>query len=102
MEGKPAVSVKIRDASTGAFIAGGTTLELRLGGTTVARQTFPDSRIADDEELNAGDEAGRYDVVIRKAGYAEWRRTGINVEDSGDCAHRPVTVRLEALLTRAP
>jgi hypothetical protein len=97
--GIPAVTVRVRDAVTGAFIAGDATFIETHDGETKSRQ-LPDDRANDamwliDEFL----EPGTYDLTVRKPGYRDWARVGVRVENDGGPCNRPETVRLEALLS---
>ena len=91
---KPAVSVRIQDARSGAALTG--------PATAVAR----DGAFADTAEVDPGDSwarlaqerAGVYDVTVRKAGYREWTRTGVRARD-GECHVR--TAELVAELAPA-
>jgi hypothetical protein len=91
---KPAVSVRIRDARTGAALTG--------PATAIAR----DGAFADTAEITADDpwarlaleRAGVYEVAVRKAGYREWTRSGVRARD-GECHVR--TAELVAALEPA-
>jgi hypothetical protein len=91
---RPAVAVELRDARTGAA--------LTAPATAVAR----DGAFVDSAEVRAGESSARlaqerpgvYDVTVRKAGYREWKRTGVRARD-GECHVR--TVRLDANLEPA-
>ena len=99
--GIPAVTVRVRDAVTGAFIAGGATLIETHDGETKTRQ-LPDVRANDAMWLVDGFyEPGIYDLTVRKPGYQDWVRNGMRVESDGGPCNRPKTVQLEALLSPA-
>lgn len=91
----PAMRVWIYDAESRIPLMRGAWLILR-------NDTFVDSTegTADwqDYPLEAGnDRHGVVDVVVRRAGYAEWSQLGVHVESDG-C--HPKTVELKALLRR--
>jgi hypothetical protein len=87
---KPAVSVEIWDARSGAVLTG--------PATTVAR----DGAFADSSEIHTGESEARlalerpgvYEVTVRKAGYREWTRTGVRARD-GECHVRTARLRAE-------
>lgn len=87
---RPALSVQLRDARTGAALG--------APATAVAR----DGTFADSAEVWAGESSARlaqerpgvYDVTVRKAGYREWARAGVRVRD-GECHVRTVVLVAE-------
>lgn len=99
--GIDAITVRVRDAATGAYIAGGATLVTRKDSVS-RTTTWADVRARDADAIpSLFFEPGVFDVTVRKAGYQDWARSGVRVEGSGDC-DQPVTVRLEASLERLP
>jgi hypothetical protein len=98
---EPSIAVLVRDDATGAFIGAGATLVQR-DGAFVDSVSFP----ADAPTYNtvplathdALERAGEYTITVRRAGFADWERTGIVVSD-GRCNVR--TVHLTAFLTPA-
>lgn len=99
--GIPSVAVRVRDAATGAYVAGGATLIAR-SAATADTVTLPDNRAVDSQELAGGLGWGTFELVIRKPGYQEWRRSDVRVERSNADRCHPRTERLEATLTRMP
>jgi hypothetical protein len=95
--GRPALAVAVADSLTGAPAAAGATLVARARGGAPADSSTGER---DDQVLYGGGEgAGVYEVMVRKAGYREWRRPAVEVEASGEC--RAVqTVHLTARLAR--
>lgn len=87
---KPAVSVRIRDARSGAALTG--------PGMAIAR----DGAFADTAEITAYDPSARlalerpgvYEVSVRKAGYREWTRSGVRARD-GECHVRTAEIVAE-------
>lgn len=97
--GISAVATRVRDAATGAYIAGGASLVTLKDGES-RTTTWADNRSFDELEIPSKFyDPGLYDVTVRKPGYQDWVRSAIRVENSGVC-DRPITVRLEANLTR--
>lgn len=98
----PSVSVRVRDAATGAFIASGSTLVVTDGAFTDST-AFP----ADTPHLNAlslatpesQERPGNYLVTVRRPGYQTWERANVLVTQ-GACHVR--TVNLTANLTAEP
>jgi hypothetical protein len=91
---RPAVAVQLRDARTGAILAGPATAVARDGAFADSVQVGA----LDSEAWLAQERPGVYDVTVRKAGYREWTRTGVRVRD-GECHVR--TVHLVAELAPA-
>lgn len=92
-EARPAISVEVLDASTGASAAAGATLIARDGAfaDTVVVPDHPGIRSVGV----AHERPGVYTVLVRKEGYYEWSREGVRVRDA-ECHVR--TVELEARL----
>lgn len=100
-EAVPALQVVVSDARTGAPVSGGYTVVARAG-TFVDSVTVPENGGWWDPTQGvslAREHAGRYEVTVRKAGYAGWRRTGV-VVTRDECHVR--TVRLDAWLEPLP
>ncbi|MEW5929824.1 MAG: carboxypeptidase-like regulatory domain-containing protein [Gemmatimonadota bacterium] len=91
---RPAVSVQLRDARSGAALTGPATATAR-DGTYLDTQEIG----ALDSDLRLAQERpGVYEVAVRKQGYREWTRAGVRVRD-GECHVR--TVKLVAELEPA-
>lgn len=94
----PSIVVHVRDSVTGGYIASGATLVLR-DGTFVDSVSIPADEPTYNEiglsTVNSEERAGVYSVTIRRAGYAEWVREGVEVTRD-ECHVR--TVRLTARL----
>jgi hypothetical protein len=88
------ISVDVRDASTQRPIAPGATLVIRDDKQVV------DSVIGGEQARaldGAFERRGVFSIVVRRAGYREWRRDTVRV--TGDICH-VATVRLTAELSR--
>lgn len=100
MEARPALHVVAHDARTGTPLNGGYTVVARTG-SLVDSVTVPENAPHWDPAWGASlahEQAGRYEVTVRRAGYAEWKRSGIEVERD-ECHVR--TVRVDAQLQPA-
>lgn len=100
MEARPALRVVAIDARSGAPFEGGFTVVARAGAH-VDSVTIPESPQWWDPAWGvtlAPERAGRYDVSVRKDGFAEWRKNGVEVTRD-ECHVR--TVKLEARLEPA-
>lgn len=100
-EAVPALHVVVSDARTGAFVSGGYTVVARAGAFADSVSVPEDGGWWDPARgvSLAHERAGRYEVAVRKAGYAEWGRNGVRVTRD-ECHVR--TVRLEARLEPLP
>lgn len=91
-----AVSVRVRDASTGAAAAFGATLVVRDGqyaDSVTGMYPGPDESQA--SFLGAAEERpGTYDVTVRRAGYQTWTRQGLVVKQ-GECAVDGITLDVQ-------
>ncbi|HEV2145926.1 MAG TPA: hypothetical protein VGR37_00770 [Longimicrobiaceae bacterium] len=99
MEARPALHVLVSDARTGAPATGYTVVA--RAGSFADSATVPEAPAHWDPASGvslAHEHAGRYEVTVRKAGYAEWRKSGVEVTRD-ECHVR--TVRLEARLQPA-
>jgi hypothetical protein len=87
------VSIEVKDAVTGAPLEG-VTAEIRDGA-------FVDPSVVVSTSIvnGAGERAGTYSIVIRKAGYRDWTKTGVVV--TADRCHVK-GVRLVAALDPLP
>lgn len=88
--------VYVQDSVTGAWAASGARLltEDAKGVADAGDQyfsAFPADRPELDPQplLGAGERAGTYRVTVRKAGYADWVRTGVRVTED-ECHVRQV------------
>lgn len=93
-----AVEVRVEDAISGQPLAAGSTLLLREGAFVDSVAIPLDATGFDDRPLvtpNSIERAGTYEVIVRRAGYAEWARADV-VVTAGRCNVR--TVRLTAQL----
>lgn len=91
---RPALNVQLRDARTGAALAGPATATARDGTYLDAKEIGT----LESELRLAQERPGVYEVVVRKQGYREWTRAGVRVRD-GECHVR--TVKLVAELEPA-
>jgi hypothetical protein len=92
--------VSVQDSVTGAPTASGAQLIARDGAyadtaTVPPAAPNPDAWVL----LAAGERPGVYVVTVRKAGFATWERTGVEVT-ADECHVRPVA--LTARLQRVP
>jgi hypothetical protein len=95
---EPALTVKVIDDLTGENISAGATLIAR-DGDFVDSVTVPvDEPVLDARGVSMSGTAerpGTYDVTVRRAGFADWQRDGVQVAD-GRC--NVLTVELTARL----
>lgn len=87
-----ALDVSIVDAKTGRPAASNATITWTIGSfhdsLTVANTPAADKSVSEIDGV-----AGTYDVVIRKPGYAYWRKTGILVSSApSGCGVTPILV----------
>lgn len=90
MEARPAVTVELRDARTGAALTGPATVIVRDGAfadTTEISADFSSMGVAHER-------AGVYVVTVKKAGYRDWTRADVAVERD-ECHVRTALVRAE-------
>jgi len=92
-----AIKLAVRDAQTGASVVAQSTVIATL------RNTKPDTLLmpaipVDPDTVNVGTHAGTYDLVVKRAGYADWKQTVVVVADGCE----PSTTRVTATLERAP
>ncbi len=93
-EARPALTVFVRDSSSGAPIGRGSSATA-TDGIFVATATYPGGT-QDDLPLSlAHERAGIYTVVVKKPGYRDWRASGVRVTRD-DC--HVITVTLTARL----
>lgn len=78
-----AITVQVREASTGEPAALGATLVVREGtyADSMTGTVLPPSPFATQLEA-ARDRPGTYDVLVRKAGYLTWTRQGVQAQES--------------------
>lgn len=94
LEAKPALTVFVRDSSSGAPIGRGSRATA-TDGIFVSTATHPGGT-QDDLPLSlAHERAGTYTVVVTKPGYRDWRASGVRV--TRDECH-VITVTLTARL----
>lgn len=88
------IQVNVRDQQSGAPINAHTTVIAKRhgGGADTTTSTGTDA-----EAIPVGRQAGTYDLVIRKSGYAELSIG--NVEVANETCH-PASVRVDAKLTK--
>ena len=92
----PAITLAVRDASSGLRLA-----DASAEGTRwTSHFAFVGESGTADLELHGP--SGTYTLVVQRAGYQDWVRTGITVRDSGGSCPGPVTESLEAALVVAP
>jgi hypothetical protein len=89
-----AVQVEVRDAVTGASAVEGAVLTVTDGAYADSARGGPG---APPVLAAAPERPGTYTATVRRAGYAEWSRTGVRVGRSGSCGTLDVA-RLTALL----
>lgn len=91
----PSIVVEVRDSLTGAPAASGATLLVRSarGGEATPGTSWGDLTLQWGEE-----QAGTFDVTVRKPGYVDWLRDDVQVP-RGQC--HVVTARLLARLQPA-
>jgi len=90
----PAFEVTALDSVTSQLLSGTVTVIATRHGNA------PDTTRGFNPVFVDGD-PGKYDLVVRSVGYADWSRQNVNVEwDSGNC--HPVMVRLAAKLQQSP
>lgn len=87
-----ALDVSIVDAKTGRAAASNATITWTIGAfhdsLTVANTVVADRSVSEIDGV-----AGTYDVVIRKPGYADWKKTGILVSSApSGCGVTPVAL----------
>ena len=95
--GAPDVIVTVLDSLTSAPAADGATLltyDLEAGGARVDSVTGQSNTAILE---GTGDRAGRFSVVVRKAGYRDWTKAEVIVRDGCPSIH---TVSLTARLAR--
>lgn len=93
-EARAAVNLRIQDSASGAGIAAGTTVVLRDGAFVDSLSIPADRTDLNDQPLstmNTYERAGRYDITVRRNGYATWTRSGV-VVTAGECHVNAVTV----------
>ncbi len=95
LEARPALSIFVRDSSSGAPIGRGSSATA-TDGVFVATATYPPGG-PDDLPLSlAHERAGTYTVVVRNPGYRDWRATGVRVtRDECHVITQTLTARLE-------
>ncbi len=77
-----ALRVVVTDSVTGQPAASVPSLTVTDGDFT---EVHPEPDNGPQEFLAARERPGVYQVVVRAAGYADWTRSGIRVDRSGDC-----------------
>ena len=92
----PAITLAVLDDGSGLRLSGASAEATRW----TSHYTFIGESGTADLELHGP--SGTYTVVVHRAGYQEWVRTGITVRDSGGSCPGPVTEALEATLVSAP
>lgn len=93
-EARPGLSVTVRDAVTGLAVNDSVLVIARDGAYA---DTARGALLANGVYSLVYERAGRYEVTVAHAGYALWRRAGVEVT-AGAC--HVVTVQLLALLQR--
>lgn len=93
------IEIEVRDARTGVPAAHGATGWVKDGSYTDVLQVSGWTGSPPDPSnalvlSGAMERRGRYDVVVRKAGYQEWRRSGVRV-GGNSCGVEPVRLRAE-------
>ena len=86
-EARPAITVEIRDSVTNSFVGAGARV-------IAADGSFADTAVAssDADVISlAHERPGNYTVAVRQAGYQEWTRAGIPV-NQGTCHVQTVSV----------
>ncbi len=99
----PAISVLVRDSSSGAPTASGARLVARDGSYVDSVSIAPGHPELDSMTLTAAyNRPGVYDVTVRKTGYWDWVRSGVKVS-KGRCNVNTVrlTARLQQLISAA-
>lgn len=94
---RDAVVVEVRDAATGAPAAQGASGWVRDGGYVDSLRIggWETGDPASAHQLSAAPERpGRYEVVVHKDGYREWRRSGVRVGRS-TCGVEPVNLHAQ-------
>ncbi|HEX2095208.1 MAG TPA: carboxypeptidase-like regulatory domain-containing protein [Longimicrobiaceae bacterium] len=89
---RPAILVEVRDARTGASALTGATVVARNGSA------YDSVTVRDPQVSSVGlahELPGTYEVVVRRDGYREWKRSGVRVEKD-EC--HVITARVEAVL----
>lgn len=94
--GRPAITVQVTDASTGADILPGTTIKI-VDGEFVETFNVPNDPTRTGRVGGAIGRPGTYEVTVTKDGYQPWIRSNVNVTLDG-CHVK--TVALDAALTR--
>ena len=89
-----ALSVRVTDARTGAFIASGATLKFRFGAYQGAGDLFVTTEAPDASPLIVMGSAGTYDILVEKPDYAPLSQRVVVPSDG--CG--PVAVNLTAKL----
>ena len=93
-EARAAVNLRIQDSASGAGIAAGATIVLRDGAFVDSLAISVDRTDLNDwplSTMNTYERVGRYDITVRRNGYATWTRTGV-VVTAGECHVNAVTV----------
>jgi hypothetical protein len=102
---KPALVIEVLDARSGDNIAHGAGGWVRDGSFRDTLEAYSMYRSESGEYIttrlfpsNTLGRAGTYEVMVQKAGYREWKRTGVRVR-KGACTvdTRMLTARLEPL-----
>lgn len=97
---RPSVQVRIEDRATGANLIAGARL-IQSNGAVVDSTVWPSDGPADDRFVLAVqsfvETPGTYSLTVRRDGYAEWTRAGVEVAQ-GRCGVYPVelTARMDA------
>lgn len=93
----PALRITVRDSLTGTAAASGAIATATRRGDTAETIIVPNDTSRDGVPIPLGSLPGTYDVLLKKAGYADWTKSGIVVETS-NCHLQ--TVSLEALIRK--
>ena len=93
------LAVFVRDSATGAAAASGATLVTVDQHGSVDSMSFPPNRADLDSTAlpGAGEHAGTFVVTVRRPGYRDWVRSGVQV--TADACHVRLTT-ITALLQR--
>lgn len=94
---RDAVVVEVRDAATGAPAAEGASGWVRDGDyvDSLRISAWEGGDPASAHQLSAATERpGRYEVVVQKDGYREWRRSGVRVGRT-TCGVEPVNLHAQ-------
>ena len=90
--GRPSVSVTVLNQTNESPTALGAKLYLFRNGSSALLETVTGTR--DDLPIEAGQDAGTFDLVVEKSGFFPWTATGVHVTEKCSINTVPLTARL--------